>query len=363
MDARLGDPHTVQHYVLFVAGLLILTIEYEQIHVARNLARGFVGELGIGTHPHQFIFPLVLSLLGIKSVGWWMFYPSLLLVAVPAFWLFLAKYHRVPLAVCSIIGWSVYFSPFVTHIGIYANGDVLTNIAALLLALCILWRPGSAVLAGICFVLLLLMHQRGVLLAPGYIAFTLYCSGRTGTKAMLQAVVPYAVAAVVFLAFKTGYYHAFPLQENQYPLEIEDQLRRMFRLPGALGPMEGGVFDYFLHVDNLRFNGLFYFSFALLAYGGWRLRQPWLAASALLLYAGTVVQLFVAEDAHRLTGFLFVITVLLAVEAQRPQWPIPSAVRWFFPISFASVLALNPVMGLPLWSKGLRRMLEMSGTG
>lgn len=357
-QARIGERYTAGHFLLFVVSLLLLTLAYQRIHIAGNLSAGVPGEPGISTHGHQIVFPSLLALMGLTKSGFWVLYPSLLLAVLPLFWLHLARNCRVPLTICSLLGWSVYFSPMATHLGIYANADVVTNLLALSVVLLVRERPDARVLAGALFFLLMLTHQRSLVLLPGFIAWHLHCEGRNDLKSIARAAAPYLAAALLFFVYKSGYYHVFPPSEQDKPLEFVEQYRRMFRLPGVIDPMVGGMFDYVLSIDNLTWNGLFYFSFLLLGVGAWRSGRLWLAAAAVLIYVGTVLQLLVAEDAHRLTGFLFVVTVMLAIEAQRPGWALPKTTAWYFPLAFASVVAINPQMGLAFWLRGLRRFLD-----
>src|SRR5438105_1275480 len=91
LAARFGDRFTAAHYVAFLVVFLLLTISYERLHIAGNVAAGIVGEPGISTHPHQVLFPWLLAALGLKKSGWWLLYPALFLVVFPALWLYLAK--------------------------------------------------------------------------------------------------------------------------------------------------------------------------------------------------------------------------------------------------------------------------------
>ena len=240
-------------------GILLLTM--------RSLLAPQPGEPGVSRHPHQILFPFALWLFHARARPW-LFYPVLLSASLLVLWLALIQ-SGAEMWLATLLVWSVYFPPLSTHIGHNANSDLLTTLLAA--AMVFTRAPGWLFL--LCL-LALLAHQRTMVLVP---AVSLW----TGT------VLPFALAVIVFVVFKYCYYALCPLGEDQRDLSIREQWRRLIRSPAAIDPMN-------------RIRWRFGYALPLLA---WLAYDPKLATA--LVIAGTFAQLLVAEDGHRLTGFLF----------------------------------------------------------
>ena len=331
-------------------------IRFQQTQIYANVMAGKIAtpELTTQTHPHQIIFPLILKLFGIWSDGWWLFYPTFFAAILPVMWIYLGARCRVPMLMSTCLLLSVTRMSMFTHVGVHLTGDAITNMTLVLLVLVVHAHPKSRLPIFFIYFMAMVGHQRSVVLLPGIALWNIYCAypetrdpRDIKLRAYVDVAMPYILGVLAFFAYRQIYFHFFPPVSIWRELTVTSQLKRMFRMTGPAEAMDGGVLYFLFKKEGFTWNGFFYFSFLVFALGAFMKRHYLLACVPLLLYFGTISQMLVAEDAHRLTGFLFLIVLLLAVEASRTDWPILKGTTAFFVIAaFGLMLPMLCKLGL-----------------
>ncbi len=366
--ARAGERFTVVHFLVFSLLFLQLSIQLEQNRIGVFL-RGVIEPppkamtMNIDdltyedetTHQHLIGFPIFARLMRVDSQDAWMLYPLMVAILFPSLWLYLVWVWRVPMLMASCLILAIFNTPVVSGIGIEPNSDFFVNSVVIGLFLYIMHRPEAYLSIGLIFLFAMLVHQRALVLLPAAIVWSVYwsegqpnCPFVVKPKRYLKAAVPFLIAAAVFLAYKSLFYYYFPAKFPLRRLDVTQQFRQLLRLPSEHN-LEGSILHYIVSLRNWEVWHLFYFSFVVLTVGALIKKSYTLALVALLLYLGSISQLLVAEDVHRLTSFLFIISLILAIEASQKDWPIYWSTCAFFVVAFLSSGVLHFGLGIQKW--------------
>ncbi len=129
-------------------------------------------------------------------------------------------------------------------------------------------------------------------------------------------------------------------------LDVSQQIRQLFRLDYTYraannyeldSVVEGHLLKYVLSPVNWHVWGLYYFSFVILSLGALLKRSYLLALISVTIYLGTIFQLLIAQDVHRLTGFLIINLILLIIWNAIEGWPIPKLTNVFVILGFLTI--------------------------
>ena len=346
--ARFGDRFTLIHCVLFGAGLYYFLVRLLYAAIALPLHQGMTPNAGIETHPHLVGFPVLLKLLRLDDATAYIAYPVLLALSLLALWAYLTLRYRVPLLIATCLCLSALKLPIISHVTLTPNTDLLATWFVMVVFFVVAIRPRARGWHFVLFMAAMLCHQRSLVLAPGLVMFgVMLCRPeqpnpfRIPMRDYVIAAVPYIAAAIGFFLFKEIYFQLFPATGVAREITFTEQFNRIFRPENAIDKMQGGPFTFVFSFENIVQNGLFYFTFVVACAGALKLRNYSAASVPLLLHLGTVSQLVVAEDVHRLTGFIFVIATLLAIWAGRRDWPWPRITVAFFALGAITVYARN----------------------
>lgn len=367
LGARIGDRFGIVHFLCFALLFLAFSVRHTQSAIGIYLQGAELPPpkamtLNIDnlvyenehTHQHLIGFPLFAKLLRLSAQDAWMLYPLMLTMCYPLLWVYLVAVRQVPFLMATCVVLSIFGTPIAAGVRIEPSADFLTNVMVTGFFLYILHRPTAYLAIGIYFFCMMLVHQRVVVLAPAAIVWSLYwahnqpchpCS--MPRAAYLRTAVPFLAASTLFFIYRALFYHFFPARYPLRRLDFMQQVRQMFRIPSDHN-LEGGLLHYVLSPRNWETWHLLYFGFVVLALGAALKKQYTLLLLSLLLYGGTISQLLVAEDVHRLTSFLFVILVVLAIEAAQPGWPLAQATSAFlvFGLLSSGVINVNKWVGV-----------------
>ena len=374
LTARFGERYTIPYILVFAFICLflltsdsksIIYVNYtdgvsddwrllpEALEEANAQIDDILAETGGGNHPHLIGWPVFARLFNVSSYNVWVIYPFMLALLAPAFWLWLAYRHRVPLLVATCLVLYIWRSPLTSHIGIQPTSDLFLAIAFIGLFLFIHHYRGRFLAVGFLFFFILLIHQRAAVMSPAVILWAAYCwHDRPGTlksigvTGCVKTASPVILAIAAFFIYKELFYTFFPSEFTLSRLDISQQFRQLFRIPSEAN-LEGGVFHYVLSPGNWTAWGLYYFSFVPLAIGGLLRKDQILIAIALVIHLGAISQLLVAQDVSRLTDFLFINLLILAILGARGDWPIKKLTLSFFLVGF-------------LWTFGDRLLFQVA---
>jgi hypothetical protein len=348
ITARFGERFTFTHCLTFGALFYYFMIRLQFSGFVLPISQGMIPDAGIETHPHLVGFPILLQLLRLDDASAYIAYPTLLTLSLPALWVYLVIRHRVPLLIATCLMLATIQSPIISHVGITPNTDFLTAWLTTATALLVLEKPHARWWHFVFFLMAMMTHQRSLVLVPGLVMLAVataypapHQSPRMAWRTYLIASVPFAAAAIVFFVFKEAYFHVYPVTGVAREITFLEQFNRVFRPEMAIDKMQGGPFAYIFSIDNVIHNGLYYFSFLIAFWGMVRLRDYGAASVPILLHFGIISQLLVAEDIHRLTGFILVITLLLAIWSARSDWPYPRMTIAFFAVGTFTLYIRN----------------------
>jgi hypothetical protein len=245
---------------------------------------------------------------------------------------------------------STFKLPMFSHVAASPNGDLLHNVLVLGAVVLAAERPKDYVATAVLLLAVLVSHERALVLLPALFVWHAdrlaqaepgCWRGPSAKRRALSLAAAYATPAVVSILYKQFFYRLNPPEGEHQTLGFVDQFYRLIGDPRASGQYVGSPWDNLVSMENITWNGLYYASFLVLAGVGLASRRPLLAWFAVLVYAGTVVQILVAEDVHRLTSYLFLPAVVLAVEYRRLRSPLQAVSALFVAVSFASVYVRN----------------------
>jgi hypothetical protein len=211
-------------------------------------------------------------------------------------------------------------------------------------------RPRNCASTAALLLVALISHERALVVLPALLVWHAdrlaaaepgWWSGSRAKGRALALAAVYAAPAAVSVIYKHVFYRLNPPEGEHQTLGFIDQFYRLIGDPRASGQYVGSPWDNLVSVENITWNGLYYASFLVLAGVALASRRPLLVWFAVLVYAGTVVQILVAEDVHRLTSYLFLPAAVLAMEYRRLAPPLQAASALFVAVSFASVYVRN----------------------
>lgn len=366
IPARMGQAGTTVHVFVF-AFLFLAFLVRAMVRVMSHLPDATPQASALGpclavltecvpvfkVHAHLIGFPAFLRLLRLPPEAAWLAGPLTVAVFYPLFWIWLTARRGVPMILASILVLGIFNLPVLSGMSESPNGDVLTNILVITLLILILEYPRNIVIVMMIALAALLTHQRVLLIIPFFVLLSVSQQGsktlfpvRPALESWIRALLALFLAVAAFFLFKEIFYSKLWNDHNIYnKLDLMSQIYRILGLkgdasvPGSI--QEGSVFRYLFHSDNWRIWGLLYFTPFLGAFLYWRRRDPIRVLTYLAVWGGTVIQLLMAEDVHRLTSFFFLGIVLLAVDAQAMEKRARLMVGGFLALGYAWVFLPN----------------------
>lgn len=340
-SARLGEPATMAHVCLFAFLFLVFLVRaVSRILTYLPAAQPEVSAFGpclpmaggcmaiFKVHAHLIGFPVLLKLLRLSPDMAWLAGPLLAAVAFVLLWTWLVARHRVPMLLASALVIAIFNLPVLSGMTETPNGDVLTNVLVIALVVVMMEWPAGIVWPALICLAAMLTHQRVMVLLP-FLTFLRLAGMGTGLplaprpllRVFIRAVLPFALSLIAFFVFKEVFYKFVWHDPNIYnKLDITSQVYRVFGVngnPEVSGSIQlGGPLQYVLHHDNWRIWGPLYFISFVAAAFHWKNGTFEKAVAYLLLWLGTVFQLVMAEDVHRLTSFFYVALILFAIDIQ-----------------------------------------------